>query len=343
MEKAFIDRLSRASRNSGFELENKWVWCGSVVRGDEGKYHMYASVWDKALAFSPHWVTNSKVVHAVSDTPQGPFSFADVALEPRGDGFWDGRMTHNPTVHRHPDGRYLLFYTGTTYEAPLPTPQTPASHELAWLEARGNQRVGLAIADNPNGPWVRCDKPLLDTRPGKWDAWMNTNPAAVILEDGSVMLYYKAVGHSKDLLRYGVARADQVEGPYTRLTDEPIFRFDSTDDHIEDAYAWHNGQSYEMIFKDMKGGVCGQPKAGVHAFSDDGIDWKLAESPLAYSRTVQWDDGTTTEQPFLERPQLLLENGKPTHLYAATGISENTQSSDHGLLTKSWNLCIPLQ
>jgi hypothetical protein len=304
---------------------------------------MFASRWPMDLAFSPHWVTNSEVVHAVSDTPQGPYVFCDVALPARGDGFWDGRMTHNPTVHRHPDGRYILFYTGTTYGVPLPTPQTPASHELAWTEARANQRVGLAIADSPDGPWQRCDKPLLEPRPGKWDAWMNTNPAAVILPDGSVMLYYKAVGFSKDLLRYGVAHAQQVQGPYTRLTDEPIFRFDSSNDHIEDAYAWYNGSSYEMIFKDMAGGVCGEPKAGVHAHSEDGVHWKLAENPMAYSRTVTWDDGTTTQQPFLERPQLLIEKGKPTYLFAATGAMPDPDSHNHGALQRSWNMCIPLR
>jgi hypothetical protein len=342
MSQAFKDRLLPAVKGGGFAMDGYWIWCGSVVKSDDGKYHMFASRWSKALAFSPHWVTNSEVVHAVSDTPEGPYVFSDVALPPRGPEFWDGRMTHNPTIHRHPDGRYILYYTGTTYEEPLPTPQTPASHELAWEKARSNQRVGVAIADSPFGPWQRCDTPLLAPRPGKWDGWMNTNPSAVILPDGSVMLYYKAVGFSKDLLRYGVAKAPKVEGPYERLLDEPIFRFDSTNDHIEDAYAWHTGEQYEMIFKDMAGGICGEPKAGVHATSKDGINWLLAKSPLAYSRTVTWDDGNTTEQAFLERPQLLIEGGKPTHLFAATGEMPDNQSSNHAKLQKSWNMCIPL-
>lgn len=340
---AFRERLCPAVKDGGFAMDGYWIWCGSVVKGDDGRYHMYASRWERGLSFSPHWVTNSQVVHAVSDIPKGPYVFADVALPARGDGFWDGRMTHNPTVHRHPDGRYILYYTGTTYAAPMPTPQTPASHELAWNEARSNQRVGIAIADSPDGPWQRFDKPLLQTRPGKWDAWMNTNPAAVIHQDGSVLLYYKAVGFSKDLLRYGVARADRVEGPYQRVTDEPIFRFDSTSDHIEDAFAWHNGLAYEMIFKDMRGGIAGEPKAGVHALSDDGIHWKLAEHPLAYSRTVRWDDGTTTQQAFLERPQLLIENGQPTHFFAATGTMPDNGSGNHAMLERSWNICFPMR
>src|SRR5690606_8655409 len=136
-----------------------------------------------------------------------------------------------------------------------------------WLEARSNQRIGLAIADSPHGPWHRFDKPLLEPRPGKWDAWMTTNPAAVIHADGSVLLYYKAVAHSSDLLRYGVAHADRVEGPYRRVLDAPVFRIDSASNHIEDAFAWHNGATYEMIFKDMTGGLCGEKHVGVHALT----------------------------------------------------------------------------
>lgn len=34
--------------------------------------------------------------------------------------------------------------------------------------------------------------------------------------------------------------------------------------------------------------------------------------------SVKWDDGTTTVQGCLERPLLLFEHGRPTHLFAAT-------------------------
>ena len=50
------------------------------------------------------WTSNSEVIHAVADAPEGPFSLNDVALRP-----WH----HNPQVLRHPDGTWLLFTIGT--------------------------------------------------------------------------------------------------------------------------------------------------------------------------------------------------------------------------------------
>jgi lysophospholipase L1-like esterase len=39
----FQARLMPAKYESGFRMDGFWVWCGSVVKGDDGKYHMFAS------------------------------------------------------------------------------------------------------------------------------------------------------------------------------------------------------------------------------------------------------------------------------------------------------------
>ncbi|MEG2500550.1 MAG: hypothetical protein RSA78_05740, partial [Oscillospiraceae bacterium] len=39
----------------GFSMEGYWVWCGSVIKGEDGKYHMFASRWKKTLPFHPGW------------------------------------------------------------------------------------------------------------------------------------------------------------------------------------------------------------------------------------------------------------------------------------------------
>ena len=58
-------------------------------------------------------------MRASADKPEGPYRFEEVLLPPRGTEFWDGRMTHNPTIHRWRDN-YLLFYIGTTYKGETP-------------------------------------------------------------------------------------------------------------------------------------------------------------------------------------------------------------------------------
>jgi hypothetical protein len=70
-----------------------------------------------------------------------------------------------------------------------------------------------------------------------------------------------------------------------------------------------------------------------------GIHWRLADDPLAYSRDILWDDGTVTLQGHFERPQLLIQNGQPTHLFAAT--SDGIGGFDN--MTRTWNMVVPLK
>src|SRR6185503_14383710 len=50
----------------------KWCyWDGQIIKGPEGKYHMFASRWDQAKGHNG-W-TGSVAVHAVSDNPIGPY------------------------------------------------------------------------------------------------------------------------------------------------------------------------------------------------------------------------------------------------------------------------------
>ena len=97
---SFQDRLLPAPVDGGFRNPGYWVWCGTVVKGTDGKYHHYASRWPRGLPFGPHWLTNSEVVHSVPATPEGPYQFVDVALPPRGAEYWDGQMTNNPVARR---------------------------------------------------------------------------------------------------------------------------------------------------------------------------------------------------------------------------------------------------
>jgi len=75
------------------------IWCGSAIKGDDGKFHLFYSRWPRKLGHLA-WVTHSEVAHAVSDSPFGPWKYHDVALPARGTNFWDGSCTHNPTVIR---------------------------------------------------------------------------------------------------------------------------------------------------------------------------------------------------------------------------------------------------
>jgi len=333
-----MHRLLPAPRNGGFALDDYWVWCGSVIQGEDGRYHMFASRWPREYPFFEGYPTTSEVVRAVSHTPIGPYRFEEVVLPPRGPQHWDGRMTHNPTIHKWRD-TYLLFYIGSTFSGPSPTPREILAAgrfcaHPATNESYNNIRIGLATSRSILGPWQRREQPILLPRPGKWDHQLVTNPAPCVLPDGSILLLYRS--NTPNGQRIGAARAEDPDSPFRRISDHPVLVL--SQGFVEDPYLWWAEDHFEMIAKDCTGAITGEQGAGVHALSQDALNFTLSQPPLAYSRRVLWDDGTTTLQGAFERPQLLIENGCPTHLFAATGDG----SGDFHHFTRTWNMVVPL-
>lgn len=332
--------LGIAPRAGGFRMDGYWVWCGSVIRGDDGRYHLFASRWPKSLPFHPGWMTSSEIVRAVADRPSGPYEFQQVVLPARGAEWWDGRSTHNPSIARHGD-TYVLFYMGSThpFDDPAPGAPFPLAHPRA-IVARSNKRIGVATATRLEGPWTRYGRPVLDTRPGTFYSFLTSNPAPVIHDDGSVLLLFKArryEGTTHGRMMLGVARAPHYLGPYEVVGDEPVFsstRFGE----VEDPFVWKTAAGYEMVAKDMTGRLAGEKHAAIHARSADGIQWALADPPKAWSRTLRFDDGQIETMGQLERPFLLIENGRPTFLFAAAGDGPGGFAN----MTESFNLAIPL-
>ncbi len=338
--RAFIDRLQPAPVGGGFAMDDYWVWCGSAIRGEDGRYHLFAARWPRTYPFFLGYMTNSEVVRASADTPVGPFRFEEVVLPARGAAYWDGIQTHNPTILRCGD-TYLLYYIGATVDEPKPTA------EMLWRGDAGsshrcyaNIRIGLATAPSVCGPWTRRDEPVLQPRPGKWDGTVVTNPAPCLLPDGRVMLYYRS--NTPEGLRIGAAMAAHWSAPFERVGDDPVLA--STATHfVEDPFVWHEDGQFQMLAKDMTGDITGERHAGVHCTSPDGLAW--TERGKAYSRTVHWSDGSVTTQGCLERPQLLLEDGRPTHLYAATSNAKESfaaRATDFDTQGRTWNLVLPL-
>lgn len=335
--KDFPYTIGTVSKSASFKMEGYWVWCGSCAYDEKtGLYHLFASVWPKTVPFVPNWLTNSRIVRAVAEEVDGPYRWVEDLLQPRGQEYWDGYMTHNPTIHRH-DDHWLLYYTGSTYSGPGPTDHSPIFEhdDTIPLESRANQRIGLAIATSPEGPWKRADQPILCPRKDKWDSLITTNPAPVVHTDGSVLLYYKSCSHQGDAIRYGVAKAEHWSKSYQPLLDQPI-QWNEENTAYEDATVWLEDGIYHMLFKDMSDKLTGEFHGGCYATSENGVDWSF--SGKGYSRTLNWDDGTTTVQGSLERPQVFLDNGKPIRLLCATADGPGGFSRGEN----TWTQILPL-
>lgn len=320
---------------SVFQDEDYYTWGGSPIKGEDGLYHLYYSRWKKEYGFLA-WVTHSEIAHAISENAIGPYKFHDLAFPARGAQYWDGLNTHNPTIHYF-EGKYYLYYTGNTGDGKNMKHQLNASH-------RNQQRLGVAVSDSPYGPWKRFDRPVIDVSSDSnaYDALMMANPSITQMPDGRYLMVYKAVG-KKVLGIWGgpvvhlCAISESPVGPFEKL-EHPIFTVKESSFPAEDPYIWLQDGCYYAIVKDMHGAFTSAGRSLALFYSMDGKDWNPTENPLISIPEIHWKNGKITKLTHLERPQLLIENGKPTVLFlAADDMEDYTQEG------RSFNVHIPLK
>lgn len=333
----FKIEFGKVSQKSIFLNDSLSIWGGSLIKGDDNRYHMYYARWPKKLGWA--WVTDSEIAHAVSDSPFGPFEFKDVALGRTNKKDWDGWCTHNPTVYKF-DGKYYLYYMGNNGDGKVTS--VPGKEKLNWLH-RNNQRIGVAIADNPNGPWKRSHKPVMDISVDSLahDALMTSNPSFCQRPDGGFLMVYKAVGKKFPAPNGGpvvhmVATSDSPTGPFTKH-EKPIFTFEGERFPAEDPYIWYQDGRYRAIVKRIKKFEGKRAFSLVHYESDDGFDWKPAKHFEISERKIQWANGREQQFLHLERPQVFIENGEPIALLCAADTLDASGARD------SFNVQIPLK
>lgn len=301
------------------ETDGYYIWCSAPIDGPDGKVHLFYSRWDAKKKMGG-WIKGSEIAHAVADSPESPFVFKEVVLAPR-QGFWDATTCHNPLI-QFVDGKYCLFYMGNNNGK------------------TDTKRIGLATADTLDGPWKRPDSPLLEAGlPGTWDDHCTTNPAFVKGADGLYRLYYKswntkeyeeATGGIRGNRKYGLATAAVLEGPYERYAGNPVIDFSGKGNNrqFEDAFIWKQKNKLNIIARDM--GIYNH-ESGLLMHSKDGLHW--SEPEIAYEALSKYIDMPPAPSHLkkygrLERPMLLIRNGKPAYLFgAAQGGKFETSST----------------
>lgn len=320
---AELDLFSRVQplpAENRFALEGYHVWCGAPVKGPDGKYHLFYSRWPKSVGFAPGWAIHSEIAYAVADKPEGPYRHVNVALPPRplnpktGQKYWDGDVTHNPNVF-FANGKFCLYYMGNYGDK-----KTYPTH-------RNHQRIGVAIASNPQGPWQRFDEPIVTISDDSkaFDSLCVTNPAACLRPDGGVLLIYKAVQIEAGKImggkvRYGAALARAPEGPYVKQKGN-IFEAEKGSKHwmlAEDPFLWHSksyGNRYYAIARDVVGTFSGEEGGICLFYSADGLQWTAATHPKVLGNQLRLADGSNCGR--IERPALLFDHDEPVLLFGA--------------------------
>ena len=318
----FKERIGKVTQNSIFKMEDYFVWCGTMTKGDDGLYYLYFSFWPKTGSFDNDWVICSKIGYAVSDNPCGGFSYQGIALD-SGTG-WDSGSVHNPAVIKH-NGKYYMYYMGNYGNGEF------------WNH-RNHQRIGVAVAENPEGPWQRFDKPVIDVSPKGFDSLMTSNPSVTIGDDGKCYMIYKAVADNGiypkgGAVVCGIAVAEKPDGPFVKH-DKPILVNPENDWSVEDAFIWQENGKLYAIAKDFQGYFTKSEKGDLALFcSEDAVDWEPAENPLALKKELPFEN-TTVPLFRMERPQIYFEDGRPKVLLCACMPSEKAD--------ETFNISIPM-
>ncbi|MDZ8117620.1 glycoside hydrolase family protein [Pontiella agarivorans] len=130
------DHVRPRDVDNGIEDEAWSYWGGNIVKGDDGKYHMFVCRWPEnnvkggGKKSGHHTWWSSVIVHAVSPQPLGPYH----VVEEIGEG-------HNPEIYRRKDGSYIIGCVWKqAYKAPtLDGPWEKIPFSFQWLEKEGNE------------------------------------------------------------------------------------------------------------------------------------------------------------------------------------------------------------
>lgn len=329
--------------------DSAWnIWCGSLVEGYDGKYHLYYSRWPRESRHES-WISHSEIAYAVADRPEGPYQPVNVALGYVDSIRWDGAMAHNPYIIKY-DGKYYLYYVGTK-GTHMAASERLQPYGTEWWTRCNTQRVGVAVSDNPAGPWKRLDQPVLSNSADStaFDAMLVSNPAVCVGRDAKFVMLYKAVCKNGMLrggkVRFSVAFADSPTGPFVK-TNKLIFQPEDPNASMvaEDPFVWYDKKCdrYFAIVRDVVRQFTGKESGGLALMeSEDAVNWRPAPHPKVLPPVLHWSDGSTYDANELsfERPFVFFDkDGIPQLLLGTFSVNNNGIRREH-----SFNGRVPLK
>ena len=256
-------------------LQGTSTWGGSVALSPtDGRYHMLAAIMEGNCGLNSY-ERNSAVVHAVSETPAGPYRLS------AGNGTVVPAFAHNPTVVQAPNGSWVLYHigcgmgerpiitgcrNGTTPVQPKERVDTGAAEAAVCPPSPSPvasvHRLG-AVAYSCRGGYG--DPPNVyvteDLAKGQWrmqglavrtTAWMThmDNPAPILHPNGSVLLLARKWAKTSSTI--GVVHAPRWDadggGGAADVYALPSVKLDFPHS-VEDPYAWVDARGhYHAIF-----------------------------------------------------------------------------------------------
>eukprot|EP01111_Echinosteliopsis_oligospora_P010797 TRINITY_DN341_c2_g1_i1.p1 TRINITY_DN341_c2_g1~~TRINITY_DN341_c2_g1_i1.p1 ORF type:complete len:377 (+),score=75.90 TRINITY_DN341_c2_g1_i1:240-1370(+) len=260
-------------------------WGGDVIIVDD-VYHMYVSEIIDGCGLCT-WQTNSRIVHATSNSLSGPYIFRDVVL---------GVESSNPKIIVV-DGIYLLFHIGSGSGGSSKHCSNAGRMDINDDDVNKMtipyDSQGILSSSSPNGPW----KPESPSGYGTCN-----NPAPFLMPNNSMIVICKAKPQW-----YAYLSTNSWKGPWTK--EEVSFDGPYVSDYTwEDPFVWldQKTQIWKMITHAIHHPSKPERVSGF-AFSSDALNW--TQSPVQpYGNQVETTTGQKLTFPNRERPFIFFDN-----------------------------------
>jgi hypothetical protein len=185
-------------------------WDAQIIKGPEGKYHMFSDRWDQANGHRG-WF-GSKTIHAVSDKLTGPYVDKGVCWPDD-----EGGKGHNVTALVLPDGSYAVVVSETRPGA-------------------------VFVSKSLDGPWKQLGQ--IQVADNEYKNLGRTSNVAVILRpDGKFQIVARS--GAIWISTQGILGPYVVQGPsvYPNLPGLP----QNDLRHLEDPALWYSGGVYHIV------------------------------------------------------------------------------------------------
>lgn len=336
----FQQMIQEVDSTEIFFSDDYYTWCSSVIRGEDGRYHMFYSRWphgrrspdDDAMNYIfdgfRGWCKYSEIAYAVSDKLNGPYKYVSTILKGNGDaGRWDRFTMHNPQIRKF-GSYYYLYYISNSFDSLL---QFKDASKMTgdwkhWLKYNCTQKIGVikskSIHSLVNGNYERSSMPLM--APDNINTFeVATNPTVTMGPDGKYYMMYKSRKPNVGNMTFWMATSDKPDGPYKMLGEV----FTSSEMACEDPCMWYDKKRkrFYAAVKYYSNSKQLVPQFGALALitSIDGLHWQAAAHPLISLRAIKMKNGNKIELAHLERPFVVTDNnGQPVALFAAASIRE---------------------
>jgi hypothetical protein len=234
-----------------------YYWDGQIIKGPDGRYHMFASRWDQSTGHGG-W-GKSKAVSAVSTSLTGPYVDQGLCWPDN-----QGGKGHNVTALVMPDGSYAIVVSDT--------------------------RPGdVFVSKSLDGPWVQ-----LGTIKVEQDGWRAANYSIMVRPDGAFEIVPRngQILISKDGILgpykvQGPSIYDSVDGLPLRNLEDPVVWFSGGLYHIV-VNKFDTRKAYHLTSKDgitnwTFRGLAYDPTKDFSRYTDGTVNhWNNMERPGVY-------------------------------------------------------------